>query len=75
MKPEKWSGAANEAVAALIADGEARRARQLQDLLDYAERSYGQGMAEALDALRRTEESLAALRGQQEYRRARGEAR
>ncbi len=74
MEPEKWPGAANEVLAALIADGEARRTRQLQDLLGCAERN-GQDMAEALDALRLTEESLAALRGQQGYRRARGEAR
>lgn len=75
MEPEKWPGAANEALDALIADGEARRARQLQDLLACAERGYGQGMAEALNALRLTEESLAALRGQQGYRRTRCEPR
>ncbi|UYW29501.1 hypothetical protein OKC48_13655 [Methylorubrum extorquens] len=73
MEPEKWPGAANEALAALIADGEARRARQLQDVLACAESGYGQRMAEALDTLRLTEESLAALRGQQGYRRPRGE--
>ncbi|MEG9502587.1 MAG: hypothetical protein MIN69_12135 [Methylorubrum extorquens] len=75
MKPEKWPGAANEALATLVADGEARRAQQLQDLLDCAERGYGQGMAEALNTLRLTEESLAVLRGQQGYQRARGETR
>lgn len=75
MEPEKWPGAANEALAALIADGEVGRARQFQDLLACAECGYGQGMAEALNALRLTEESLAALRGQQGYRRTRCEPR
>ncbi len=73
MELEKWPGAASEALAALIADGEARRGRQLQDLLDCAER--GQDTAEALNDLRLTEESLAALRSQQGYRRARGVTR
>lgn len=72
METEKWPGAVNEALFALIADGEARRAQQLQTLFDCAER--GQDTAEALDELRLTEESLAALRSQQGYRRARGKA-
>lgn len=71
MEPEKWPGAVGQALAALIADGEARRVQQLQGLLDCAER--GQDTAEVLKDLRLTEESLAALRSQQGYRRAREE--
>ncbi len=70
METEKWPGAVNEALAALIADGEARRTQQLQALFDCTER--GHDTAEALNDLRLTEESLAALRSQQGYRRARG---
>ncbi|KQT55046.1 hypothetical protein ASG52_25100 [Methylobacterium sp. Leaf456] len=73
MEPDKWPGAASEALAALITDGEARRARQLQDLLDCVER--GRDTAGTLNDLRLTEESHAALRSQQGYRRARGETR
>ncbi len=72
MKTEKWPGAVNEALTALIADGEARRAQQLQVLLDCDGR--GQDITEALNELRLTEESLAALRSQLGYRRARGKA-
>lgn len=71
MEQERWPGAASEALAALIADGEVRRARQLQSLIDCAER--GQDTTEVLNDLRLTEESLAALRSQQGYRRARGQ--
>jgi hypothetical protein len=73
VEQERWPGAASEALDALIAAGEARRAQQLQSLFDRTER--GQDPAEALNGLRLIEGSLVALRSQQGYRRARGEAR
>ncbi|GAA0243375.1 hypothetical protein GCM10008965_09310 [Methylorubrum aminovorans] len=65
----EWAGGTSDALEALIADHEARRERQLSLLVDRAERL--QDTADAPHALRLTEESLAALRSHQGYRRAR----
>lgn len=69
MAAEECAGGTPDALEALIADHESRRERQLSLLVDRAKRL--QNTADALDALRLTEESLAALRSQQGYRRAR----
>ncbi|OAH24566.1 hypothetical protein AX289_31380 [Methylorubrum populi] len=69
MAAKEWAGGTSDALEALIADHETRRERQLSLLVDRTKRL--QDKADVLDALRLTEESLAALRSQQGYRRAR----